>query len=94
MRGPGESSEMGFEPINPSPQPDEFIGQSGVGELGGIPGEDGIDRRVEASRIVKINRSIVEYSDHSKDLPSRHKMVCRRPSAKPSNAPHQTGGSV
>ena len=84
---------MGFESIDPSPQADEFPSQSGVGELGGIPGEDGIDRRVEASRIVKINRSFVEYSNHRKTSPHDTKTVCRRPSAKPSNTTHQTEGS-
>ena len=66
MRRPGESSEVGFEPIDPSPQSDELPSKRGVGPVGGVTSEDRIDRSVQEGRVVRIDRQIVEYSNHKK----------------------------
>ena len=85
---------MGFEPIDPSPQADKLPSQTGVGAVGRVAGEHGIDRRMEASRVVKINRSIVEYSNHRMTSPHDTKWFVGARARSRQTRPTQTGGSV
>ena len=72
MRRPRDPREVGFEPIDPRPQADELPSKRSIRPVGGVPGEDRIDRSVQEGTVVRIDRQIVEYSNHSKDLPSQH----------------------